>query len=458
MLFCNKAKILSYNIVSLNAILKRGELWPLIESEDPDIFFFQEIKVMNLNKPLVDEFHRMIRQTYPYWGYSFGEFGTCFYSKIKPITWETLSPFGQGRMVKVFFSDVLVINVYAMNAGLNLKNIEKKLKWTKFLSDHIGPKTLLCGDLNVVVSDLDIWIPPKLKKEYQKRPGYSPIEQRDFEGLVRTHKLIDLFRTQSREREYTYFDYRCNENNLFFLGKQNRGWRLDYFFYNGPIPIQCFKVNHIKYKGSDHLPVSLVYKQNDVFDQQLTTVRIKITPWGRIYRQAEKSSEKPMYKMFEYADFFRHHVLLSIQNSFVSYQFTSFLTIDEFKSFYRSLEHKNLYEIIRGKCKIYFDLDNCADPKPFVSKVMNHFDLKLNQVFLKKSKKGYHIICDKWVDNNVVLKDIFPDCDNKVYTKNRFMRLLYSSKWGIDDPFLPIDIDGQVLDNVRLEDYMIQLL
>jgi len=486
--------VLSYNLVSINSAIQKHDLLGFIQSTNCDILFFQETQIRDYHE---DNIKRLFQDIgYPYSLFNNGEFGVACFMKTKPLSWESMN---DGRSIKVYFTDLTIVNVYAKNAGQNLKNIDKKIEWNKKLESMIGPNTLLCGDLNVVNEDIDIWMTDqKSLQKTTKQPGYSPIERIAFREMIQNFGFIDIFRAKyPQKREYSYYDYKQLHNKEYFENKSKKGWRIDYFLLTKDvdIPLKYLDVKHIKHKGSDHIPLVLTYRRSYSFNQSLITVKYKeLNGDGfriRLYYQTHKHAitkqklneesqetgipkdilkkEKPLYKMFEYADYYNHTIYIAYQNAEKSYQFMSFLNKEEFESYYQKAEYKNYYQIIRENslCDLYFDLDKVDTKgfKSFISLLLKTFEVK--DILIKQSQKGYHIICNKQFKNNEVMKVFVLNLikntkyeslvDLKVYTKNRLMRLLYSSKYGKDDPFIPINILGQKIDitDIRASDYFI---
>lgn len=478
MLLAHNIKIATWNVLSLPSMLKKepNQFKEFIKKHSPDLIFLQETQVtqMKLLKHEVLECTKwMVSQGYNWYDFNTLSsethfFGTAFFSKVKPLTWECLSPHGQGRVITMTFSDVFIIAVYAQNAGVELKNLNLKLKWTKYIDALVKPNTLLLGDLNVIHQDIDIWVDkerdPGKWKQYEKEPGMAPIERLDFSEFIKRHKFVDLFRTNHpTKRVYTYHNMRTGELQRYNEGKSDKGWRLDYFMFNGDLKYDNAHVNHIKWEGSDHIPVMLTYTYRPPLKQLLGTVKTSEENGHLLFRQTDANSpDKPMYKMFEYADYHRHTIYIAKQNAQLSYQFVSFKDREEFESYYAKREPKTFYEIIRGRCKLYFDLDNTKSVKPFLQELRKHTHFTINDILIKKSNKGFHVILNTWFSSNEDIKAL-PwitklDIDRKVYTKNRLIRLLYSSKFGKDDPFYPVDLEGNPLKNGDATDYMVSLI
>ncbi len=127
-------------------------------------------------------------------------------------------------------------------------------------------------------------------------------------------------------------------------------------------------------------------------------------------------------------------------------------------------EHRNYYEVIENKCKIYFDIDmkdnlDLADKMIYevlnaikiemLTKVSNynHFDHTLIFTSHSEIKKSFHVIIDGFFfENNQQVKQFYKNVkrnvpeyyhkylDSAVYTKNRSFRMYKSQKLGSNRP------------------------
>lgn len=474
-------KVLSYNIVSLKAILnKKNEsgkspLIDIIDKENPDIFFLQEIK----NIKVYPSFREKMRERgYLYDEKNEGIFGTCFFSKIRPLTWYKFCPFNEGRGLVVKFYDINIVAVYAQNAGEKLKFMYKKDQWfalmNGFLTELYDKDVLLLGDMNVALEQKDVHFPKEKNSSYENLPGFTTQERMQFKELIDKHNLIDLFRYKSDKKEFTYYSYRSGANKNLFENNVDKGWRLDYYLLKPKkFKPSDFKVNHIKFKGSDHIPLTLSFKTTfdymNTFYRNLNTVAIIEHLYEHSnktykllkFRQTKKSEHKPLYKALEYGMYQNHKLFIAQQISMHSYVFMSFIDKEHFESYYKTLTEKHMYEVIPTdtRSKLYFDIDNPSygNLKNVHSKIMEKFNLKVDQIKIKKSKNGFHLICDKYFTKNEDIKNIvkehFPTVDYKVYTKNRLIRLMESSK--IDgEPFRAVNIKNENID-YDIKDYFI---
>ena len=107
---------------------------------------------------------------------------------------------------------------------------------------------IVCGDLNVAASALDLARP----RENEGSPGYTPQEREKFRELLGAG-FADTFRLLHPDRRaYTWWSYRAGAR------ARDIGWRIDYFlvssFAAGAVRTAEI-LNEIP--GSDHCPVLL---------------------------------------------------------------------------------------------------------------------------------------------------------------------------------------------------------
>lgn len=439
-------KILSWNIVSLRAILRKKRLIGLIEKEDPDIIILQEIKINH--RDLVSSFVNLMKNKGYSCNFNYGPFGTAFISRIRPLSIENKE---DGRLQLIVFPRFYLLNIYVPNAGDKLKYLERRISWDQRfdeLIDTLNDRNLLImGDFNVVHEEKDIWIPSNMRAQYKSIAGYSPQERENFDYIFDKYHLIDLY---NGPRAYSFYAYRSNANKQFFEGVSNRGWRIDYSLlknhfepdmpYISPFDPADFNVKYLKWEGSDHLPMILDYR-GTVTSTPMTTVKFS-KGYFRQTRFDKDHPDRPMYRMFEYADNHNLHFYVAKQNSEKNYVFGAFHK----KNFLENYKGGCFYEIIRKntRCKAFMDLDKCSEED--FQRMYQVLSRKF-KIYALKSNNGYHIIFKKKFPNVEDVKifilgliDTYNlvNVDTSVYTKNRFMRMPFSSKFGKNDPLIPV--------------------
>lgn len=244
-------KLLTWNVNGYRALMKKG-LENILDVLDADIVCLQEIKAT----PEQIELHE---ELYPYLyvnsakkkGYS----GTLIASRYKPkeviygVGIEDLDQ--EGRVITCVFDTFNLVTVYTPNAQANLKRIDFRLAWDQAFLKHVtslqGP-VLICGDLNVARSNLDIWD----ENDGLNSAGYSLEERNSFEQGLMQH-FVDVFRSLNPTAQtYSWWSYYSRGR------ERNQGWRIDYWLIS---PNLMSKVQDIQILediyGSDHCPVLL---------------------------------------------------------------------------------------------------------------------------------------------------------------------------------------------------------
>lgn len=254
-------KIVSYNVGSFNASLKKG-FRDYLEAENPDIICIQETK---LNAPS----HEISKKDYPYQYWTFstvkkGYSGCAVFSKIKPI--DVQYGIGcpkfdeEGRNLVLEFEKYYLIATYVPNAGNNLVRLDFKQEYSatieKFFNKLEEKKPIIwAGDLNVSHQKIDLAKPDTNLRS----AGFTIEERTDFTRILSSKPpRIDTFRHfHPKDQTYSYFSYRFN------CHAKNIGWRLDYFVVSEKLLPQI-KDSIIRtkcYGASDHVPICLIMKK-----------------------------------------------------------------------------------------------------------------------------------------------------------------------------------------------------
>lgn len=249
-------KIISFNCNGIRATMKKGFV-EYIQSQDPDAFCLQETKANpSQTSPEVWEslgyegFHHTAEKP----GYS----SVAIYSKKKPksiVTGIGLPFFdSEGRSVALEFPKYYLWNVYFPSGTTGDVRQKKKMEFLEHirpLADRIRSekkKVILCGDVNIAHTPLDIHNP----KGNEKNSGFLP-EEREWLSEFLESGWVDCYRFMNPEtRKYSWWTYR------FQARSQDKGWRIDYFFVNKEWKKKIRKAEiHSQFHGSDHAPLYL---------------------------------------------------------------------------------------------------------------------------------------------------------------------------------------------------------
>lgn len=246
--------MISWNVNGLRACMGKG--WrDFFDSIDADIFALQETKLQP------DQIELELSGYHIYWnsaekkGYS----GTAVFSKKEPMS----VAYGigieahdhEGRVITLEYEDFFFVTCYTPNSQKELARLDYRMQWEDdFLSylkklDAHKP-VVLCGDLNVARSNIDL----KNPASNYKNAGFTDEERAKMETLLE-NGFTDTFRALYPDREgaYTWWSY------MFKSRERNAGWRIDYFIVSDRL-MRSVKdsVIHADIMGSDHCPVGLI--------------------------------------------------------------------------------------------------------------------------------------------------------------------------------------------------------
>ena len=257
--------IISWNLNGLSANMKKRQtLMELLDKELPDIICLQEIKCQG---QALNSFVDILRTKYPhiYWnsatkkGYS----GTMILSKIKPIKdyyGINISKHDtEGRVITLEFSNFILVTCYTPNSKSKLERLTYRTQeWEPDFRNYLKnqskkKKVIVCGDLNVAHTEIDLANP----KTNKKKAGFTQEEREQFSNLLNNNQLIDTFRNLNPDKTqaYTYWSNFANSR------QRNVGWRIDYFLVEKDWMDQVVDSQILSnYLGSDHAPIKLIIK------------------------------------------------------------------------------------------------------------------------------------------------------------------------------------------------------
>ena len=253
-------KMISWNVNGLRAVLKKG-FYESVASLDADVVCLQETKMQkgqcDIDLPGYEAAFNFADRK----GYS----GTAVFSRV-PLKNVRLG-IGidehdhEGRVITCEFDSFYLVCCYTPNAQNELKRIDYRMRWEddfrKYLVelDRIKP-VVLCGDLNVAHEEIDL----KNPKTNHNSAGFSDQERGKFTELLAAG-FVDSCR-------YCYADVTGAYSWWSYIGgarARNAGWRIDYFVVSERIRDRMVDAKiHPEIMGSDHCPVELILRENDV--------------------------------------------------------------------------------------------------------------------------------------------------------------------------------------------------
>jgi exodeoxyribonuclease-3 len=259
-------KIATWNV---NGIRKRSaELLDLLAREHPDIVCLQEIKATH------DQLTFELRDIDGYWAHWHGGKG---YSGVALLISRAFDPDGpdvihpafdfEQRICSATLSvpvprlgsgqpvDITVASIYVPNGG---KDYPAKLGFLEALETYTaeaqlaGRLLVLCGDLNVARSDMDIH--PRERKPNQV--GARADERALLEQMI-GHGLVDIGRAREPDNANLFTWWAPWRN----LRQRNIGWRIDFVLATAALAATVTSaVVYREFGTSDHGPVVVEFE------------------------------------------------------------------------------------------------------------------------------------------------------------------------------------------------------
>jgi exodeoxyribonuclease-3 len=241
-------KIATWNVNGIRA--RAAQLCEWLERDLPDIVCLQELKAESAQIPpqcRLDQYHA-------YWHCLKGYSGVSLHIHrdlvgAEPHFSHPSFDF-ESRMVQAEVGDLIVASVYVPNGGKDypakLAFLNRLTEWARYLHAS-GRPFVLCGDLNVARTDLDVH--PKERKP--NAVGQRPEERELFETLL-GDQLVDLGRAFDPDNPGLFTWWAPWRN----LRARNIGWRLDYVLASPGVAATASACVVLPEVGtSDHAPV-----------------------------------------------------------------------------------------------------------------------------------------------------------------------------------------------------------
>jgi exodeoxyribonuclease III len=242
-------KIATWNVNGIRA--REAQLLELVERERPDVLCLQEVKA----RP--DQVPTMLCEMAGYWcaWHCAGP-----YSGVALLAARTLvperpqvvhPPFDlENRIATAEIGGTLFASIYVPNGG---KDFAAKMAFLDALDLWAaellasGRSVVLCGDLNVARSDLDVH--PRERKP--GAIGQRPDERAVFERIL-SRGLVDVGRALHPDDE-AFFTWWAPWRSFRAL---NRGWRIDYVLASQAVAARARScISQREFGTSDHAPL-----------------------------------------------------------------------------------------------------------------------------------------------------------------------------------------------------------
>jgi exodeoxyribonuclease-3 len=250
-------KIATWNVNGIRA--REGQIHEWIAREQPDVVCLQELKAAPDAIPLT------LVELEGYWCHWHGNKG---YSGVGLHVRRDLFPARpssahppfdfESRIITVDVASdlgpVTVASIYAPNGG---KDFPAKMRFLEAMDDYAasvqatGRLLVLCGDLNVARTDMDVH--PKERKP--RAIGQLPEERAVLERII-GRGLVDLGRALDPGNDGLFTWWAPWRN----MRQRNIGWRLDYVIASAALAERAQSCPVQKDVGtSDHAPVMATF-------------------------------------------------------------------------------------------------------------------------------------------------------------------------------------------------------
>jgi exodeoxyribonuclease-3 len=242
-------KICTWNVNGIRA--RYTQLVDFVASHQPDVVCLQELKATAAEVPgtMFD-----LGNHWWYWhgnkGYSGVALGVKKTFASGPPQFFHPAFDHESRIVACKVGAHTVASIYVPNGG---KDLPAKLGFLEALGGYAGEAAargeslILCGDLNVAHTDLDVHVSERKLNAI----GQLPDERRLFDGLL-GHGLVDVGRALDPANAELFTWWAPWRN----LRQRNVGWRIDYVLASSALATQAVACASFREFGtSDHAPV-----------------------------------------------------------------------------------------------------------------------------------------------------------------------------------------------------------
>jgi exodeoxyribonuclease III len=248
-------KIATWNVNGVRA--RYAQLCEWVGRDKPDVICLQEIKATP------DQIPAMASELDKYWccwhgGKGYSGVSLHVRKEICPTEPAYFHPSFdlENRIVALTFDGMTVASVYVPNGGRDLSVkmdfIRALDQWT-VETHQSGSSVVICGDLNVTRSDIDVH--PKERKP--NAIAQLPEERELLEALL-ARGLVDSTRALDPDNDGLFTWWAPWRN----LRQRNIGWRLDYILVSESLFERVTSSKVLPEVGtSDHAPVMAVLRE-----------------------------------------------------------------------------------------------------------------------------------------------------------------------------------------------------
>ncbi|MEO8163925.1 MAG: exodeoxyribonuclease III [Betaproteobacteria bacterium] len=241
-------KIATWNVNGIRA--RQAQFCDWLERDRPDVVCLQELKAEAAQIPA--QCHHVDYDIY--WHGLRAYSGVSLH--VRKGLFNTDPAFShpefdmESRIVQATFGKLIVASVYVPNGGKDyaakLQFVSRLAEWAKTQHEQ-GLELILCGDLNITHTDLDVH--PK-----ERKPGVigQRQEERDLFDMLLGQHLVDVGRKLDPDNPNLFTWWAPWRN----MRPRNIGWRIDYVLASPAIAARATSCAVLPEIGtSDHAPV-----------------------------------------------------------------------------------------------------------------------------------------------------------------------------------------------------------
>ena len=246
-------KIATWNVNGIRA--RQAQLQELVDKEQPDVLCLQEIKATTDQLPV------WVCELDGYWCYWHGGKGYSGVGlHVRKAAFPDRPAFHhpefdyEHRIVTADLPSLSIASIYVPNGG---KDFPAKMRFLESLAvfaaayQATGRSLVLCGDLNVARTDMDVH--PKERKP--NGIGQRPEERALLEQIIGSG-LVDVHRMMEPDNPDLFTWWAPGRN----MRQRNIGWRLDFVLASRALAertVSCAVQR--EFGSSDHGPVVAVF-------------------------------------------------------------------------------------------------------------------------------------------------------------------------------------------------------
>jgi exodeoxyribonuclease-3 len=243
-------KIATWNVNGIRA--REVQLCDWVERDRPDVICLQELKADAAQIPE----RCKLADYHAYWHGRRGYSGVSLHLRKGLFDAEPVFSHPEfdmeTRIVQVAFGNLVLASVYVPNGGKDyaakLSFLSRLAGWKKQLHQE-GREMVLCGDINIARSDIDVH--PRERKAGVI--GQRAEERELFEELLGGHS-VDVGRALDPENASMFTWWPPWRN----MRQRNIGWRIDYILASQTIASRATSCVVLADVGtSDHAPVMM---------------------------------------------------------------------------------------------------------------------------------------------------------------------------------------------------------